>query len=292
MDQFFTPPKLAHQCMTILYDSLETHFFPYPLHFIEPSAGRGAFYNLLDPNARTGFELDPELCVGTDYVQTDFLTVQELPKDRRYIAVGNPPFSCGDSKGSGRKRNVQAKFIRHCQKLGCIYIAFIVGNSLHRVREHTLLPGLQLVKSYGFPNQLFLDKNNREKHYNVSFDIYETCREPPSQRLSLREMEAKPRDWKLVNWFEDYDIAFVRWGGNVAQEAKDLGQFKEALTKTQVRYFFVKFQGVSRETFLEFLTRISAYAKSVSTITSTSISMYELYHVWEIYLSENFLNKT
>jgi len=53
-DQFFTKTDVAQMCV----DQLDVHSFD---SCIEPSAGEGAFYNLLPVEIRKGVEIDPRL---------------------------------------------------------------------------------------------------------------------------------------------------------------------------------------------------------------------------------------
>lgn len=283
LDQFFTPIPLAQQCMTWLNEYLQTRNFQLPLCFIEPSAGKGSFYNLLERGKRIGFELDPVLCIGTEYLNMDFLNLLALPPNQTYVACGNPPFSCGTTL-TKRKKNVQACFLQHCESLGCEVIGMIFGANMHRIRPKPLVANMKLVRSYALPNTCFLSNKNQIKRYNVVFDIYERSNVPVLTLDTMRQMETKPRDWKLVSSFEEFDIAFFRWGGNCCAVACNVPMQERWLTRTQSRYFFVKYCGTTNQQFLLFLNYVRQYIVSVSVITTSSISMYELYSLWEAFL--------
>ena len=56
LDQFYTNPEYAKALYRIIESKYELSSFDY---ILEPSAGTGSFYNLMDPNKRIGLDLDP-----------------------------------------------------------------------------------------------------------------------------------------------------------------------------------------------------------------------------------------
>jgi hypothetical protein len=272
LDQFFTSEKLSLYCLENLNEYLKTCTFSEPLVFVEPSAGSGSFYNLLPQKQRIGFEIDKNLCQGTDLHNCDFLSVRALPNNCSLIAVGNPPFSLGDGKLCTRKKNIQAKFIQHCANLGCNVIGFIVGANMHRFKAHQTLKNLKLVKSTFLPQTKF-----GAKKFNVYFDIYIKS-ETVSSFPKLDEI--KPIEFSLINSdLQYYDLCFIRWGSNCTKIVTH-PHIKPGLTRTQSRYFFVLFRSINLETFQLFLDYVKNYIYTVSTISSGSLSIYEIYFLF------------
>ena len=90
LDQFYTDPAYAEQFLIKIGQTVDLDQYD---HLLEPSAGTGSFYNLLDTNKRIGLDLDPK-AVGV--IQTDFFNWIP-PADKKIVTIGNPPF--GKSAG-------------------------------------------------------------------------------------------------------------------------------------------------------------------------------------------------
>ena len=86
--------------------------------WLEPSAGDGAFFDLLPKDRRLGLDIDSR---RSDIVQADFLAFDNFIPDVVYAAIGNPPW--GD--------NGVIKFFNHCAE-HCSVIAFLVPMSFRR----------------------------------------------------------------------------------------------------------------------------------------------------------------
>jgi len=66
LDQFYTDPVYAQQFLTTISNLVDLDQFD---HLLEPSAGTGSFYNLLDTKRRIGLDLEPK---AQGIIQTDF----------------------------------------------------------------------------------------------------------------------------------------------------------------------------------------------------------------------------
>ena len=117
LDQFYTNENVAKKCLKILNDKVD--IVNYNI-YLEPSAGKGSFFKLLDKSKRIGIDLEPkyEGIKKMDY----FSFIPE--KDKTYLVIGNPPF--------GKISSLAVKFFNKSAKFAdCI--AFIIPRTFKRV---------------------------------------------------------------------------------------------------------------------------------------------------------------
>jgi hypothetical protein len=117
LDQFFTKKNLAERLYKVVEDYLKNKGIT-PQRWLEPSAGGGAFFNLMPCDNRTGIDIVPQIA---EVIQSDFLEY-DLPYDN-YITVGNPPF--------GKNSSLAIKFFNKCAEKSDI-IAFIVPKTFKK----------------------------------------------------------------------------------------------------------------------------------------------------------------
>jgi hypothetical protein len=117
MDQFYTNPDVAEECVAELVQHV--NFDDYEV-ILEPSAGKGSFFNLLPLTKRQGIDLEPK-CDGVD--KMDFFEFVPKP-NTKYCVVGNPPF--------GRISSMAIKFFNHAANFADV-IAFIIPKTFKRV---------------------------------------------------------------------------------------------------------------------------------------------------------------
>jgi hypothetical protein len=116
MDQFYTNKDVAIKCYEKLKEIVDIDSYDY---IVEPSAGTGSFYNLLNKDKRIGIDLEPK-CDGL--IKMDYL--EFIPKNnQRYIVIGNPPF--------GRVSSLAVRFFNKSKYADCI--AFIIPRTFNRV---------------------------------------------------------------------------------------------------------------------------------------------------------------
>jgi len=135
LSQFQTDAKFAEQ----LYNET-LPFLPGVTTFVEPSAGRGAFYNLMPVDNRIGIDIDTNLKEAfPQYIYADFLTLAAKDMgldvhDKKHVAmIGNPPFSSRTNinrnefgTSTGGSVNLALKFVNHAAKFSDT-VAFILG---------------------------------------------------------------------------------------------------------------------------------------------------------------------
>ena len=115
LDQFFTKPKVADWCYkkfvaTIVADGTK----PNDLTFVEPSAGDGAFYDLLPEKKKVGIDIDPK---RSSFIEADFLSWEPAERRKPIAVIGNPPF--------GYRAWLALAFLNHAAKFS-EYVGFIL----------------------------------------------------------------------------------------------------------------------------------------------------------------------
>lgn len=117
LDQFYTNKDIASRCYNRLNTLIDINSFDVHL---EPSAGNGSFFNIMDETKRVGMDIDPKTeCI----FKQDFL--KYIPQqNKKYLIIGNPPF--------GKISSLAIKFFNKCAEFAeCI--AFIVPRTFKRV---------------------------------------------------------------------------------------------------------------------------------------------------------------
>lgn len=145
LDQFYTNSDTAEKCMNILKEHIDINI--YDIH-LEPSAGSGSFYKLLNPNKRLGLDIEPkyEGIIKMNYF--DFIP----DENKSYLVIGNPPF--------GKVSSLAVKFFNKSAEFA-EYVAFIIPRTFKRV---------------SIQNKLNL---NYELVYNEDLPIKPCCFTPP-----------------------------------------------------------------------------------------------------------------
>lgn len=116
LDQYYTDPNYAKYFLNKIDNCVPLCQFDIQL---EPSAGTGSFFSILDCHKRIGLDLDPKFN-GVQFA--DFLQFAPTP-DKKIITVGNPPF--------GKNANLAVKFFNHAAKFSEA-IAFILPRSFRK----------------------------------------------------------------------------------------------------------------------------------------------------------------
>lgn len=157
LDQFYTNPIVAQQCMDLLAKKVNLADFDY---FIEPSAGSGSFFSLLPKKKRIGLDLEPK---HPEVIEQDFFTYTFPHKNKKAIAIGNPPF--------GKRSRLAISFFNHATEF-CDVIAFIVPLQWRKWSvQSKIKKGWMLVHDETLPEQSFIFK---DKPYGVrcSFQVW------------------------------------------------------------------------------------------------------------------------
>lgn len=164
LDQFFTKPNVAKKCWEsfcafIKNDNSEITNYK----FIEPSAGLGAFYNLLPENRRIGIDVER---FNTNFIHSDFLAWEPKKNGYNYACIGNPPF--------GYRAWLALSFLNHAAKFSD-YVGFIVPmafQSRGKSNCQDRVIGLKLAHSTPLPPDSFVDIEGKTIKVNALWQIW------------------------------------------------------------------------------------------------------------------------
>ena len=164
LDQFFTRPKIAEKCWKSFCNYMTSdgadisHY-----NFVEPSAGLGAFYDLLPPNRRIGIDIAK---FRSAYIKRDFLSWTPKKNGYSYACIGNPPF--------GYRAWLALIFLNHAA-LFSDYVGFILPMGFQSRGKSNLIDrvqGLYLVHSSPLPSNSFIDADGKPVKINALWQIW------------------------------------------------------------------------------------------------------------------------
>ncbi len=164
LDHFCTRPDVAKDCWKSFQKYLKKQKINMSKYkFIEPSAGLGAFYNLLPKNRRIGIDI---VKGNPKFIREDFLSWKPKDEKQKYICVGNPPF--------GYRAWLALAFVNHAG-LFSDYIGFIVpmafqSNGKSNVKDR--VKGFHLVHTSSLPADSFIDITGKTVKVNALWQIW------------------------------------------------------------------------------------------------------------------------
>lgn len=145
LDQFYTSRPIALRCLDFLERTIhisETDTF------LEPSAGDGAFLELLlarAPGRCVGIDIDP---MHPEVLHGSFLDYEAPTVPGRRITVGNPPF--------GKNSSLAVAFFKHAARFSNI-VAFVVPLTFRKASMQKRLPSdFELVDELTLPPESFV----------------------------------------------------------------------------------------------------------------------------------------
>jgi len=181
-DQFYTKSEIAKECLDKLSEIVNFDLFDT---IIEPSSGKGVFFNLLPVDKRIGIDLEPK-CEGV--IQMDYLDF-EPPPNKRIAVVGNPPF--------GINSRSAVRFFGHSARFAEV-IAFIIPRTWKRISvQNRLSLDFELIFNMDLPMTpcCFTPKMNAK----CCFQIWVRTSQP---RQKIRQESTHP------------DFEFLKMGPN------------------------------------------------------------------------------
>lgn len=213
LDQFYTNPSIAKECLRILYNSLTSIGHEKIHRFIEPSAGDGSFYNILPENT-LAFDLEPK---AKGIKKADFLKEEPTPYDilmyDESVVLGNPPFGC--------RAKLAIKFFNR-STLWAPTIAFIVPIQFRKWSVHSKIHNdYRLLKDHFLPKNAFIF-NEKAYHVNSCFQIWSNKKNELSNLRIIERPKISHPDfdmWQYNNtkeaekvFFYNFDFAILRQG--------------------------------------------------------------------------------
>ena len=110
LDKYYTPDNLAEYCINKTREVLKGEKVS---HIIEPSAGAGAFTNLLPKDITSSYDIEPE---HESVIKQDYLLL-DIPYLKNRLIIGNPPY--------GKGNYLSVKFFKKSYNTRRFYIFYI-----------------------------------------------------------------------------------------------------------------------------------------------------------------------
>lgn len=255
LDQFYTDPAYAKLFFNTIKEKVDLDSVDI---LLEPSAGSGSFYKIMDPNKRIGLDLEPK---GPGILKTDFFD-WTAPLNKKIITIGNPPF--------GKNSSLAVKFFNHAAKFSDV-IAFILPRTFRKPSIiNRLDKNFHLLYDDVVPDNSFLFNN---KLYNVW-----CCAQIWIKKPTKRETFSILNFNDVKSWFEivepcNADFAIQRVGGRAGMIRTS--NFKDYSPQS---HYFIK----------QYDTRVLPIFQSINfdhvkfnTAGNPSISPSELINLWK-----------
>lgn len=179
-DQYFTHPLIAEKCWNVVEGILPQ--LPEIDYYLEPSAGNGAFLDLLPEDKRIGVDLvkqHPEVIQSDffNYLPTFYSPLEVLSKTN-VLTIGNPPF--------GKNSNLAIQFFNHAAKFSDT-ICFVIPRTFRKYSvQKSLDPRFELWFDATLPYHIFFVDGKPWHRIRCCFQIW-----------SIKELEFENQrpDW-------------------------------------------------------------------------------------------------
>lgn len=224
LDQFYTHPDVAAACMGHVRDKVVGDFSLW----IEPSAGTGAFLDLL-PYPRMGLDLDkerrhPEIEPGIDFLE--WREWRQLPKP--VVTVGNPPF--------GRNASLALKFMNKAM-LFSDHVCMILPRTFEKeAMQAKIDKRFKLVETYAIAPFSFVHEG---KPYDVPCCFQIWSRLPEGVHREDDDRYLKHSGFSFVENHEEAHFAFQRVGAKAGHVSE------EGLGKSWKSHYFLRANDVT-----------------------------------------------
>lgn len=264
LDQFYTDTEYAKCIYSKLCSLVDLNTYDI---LLEPSAGTGSFYSLMNPNKRIGLDLDPK-CIGV--VQLDFLD-WTAPANKKIIAIGNPPF--------GKNSNLAVKFFQKSANF-CDVIAFILPKTFRKASIiNRLDENFHLVYDEDVPKKSFVFDG-------TSYDV-PCCFQIWKRKSIVREKIKRytfndVKDWFALSTNQDADFSIQR----VGQKAGTI-RTKNFRHYSNLSHYYIK---ALNPKVLDIFLLVDFEKIKYNTAGNPSISPSELIQLWQEKAKECGLN--
>ena len=164
LDRFFTRPDVARECHEHLVNAMVgDNAVPGSYKFVEPSAGEGAFYDLLPEDRRIGIDIVPG---RHEFLREDFLAWKPSPNGYRYAVLGNPPF--------GYRAWLALAFVNHAASFAD-YIGMILPMAFQSNGKGSpkfRVVGAELVETRILPQDAFVSPEGQTVKVNALWQVW------------------------------------------------------------------------------------------------------------------------
>lgn len=264
LDQFYTDPAYAEQFLIKIGQTVDLDQYD---HLLEPSAGTGSFYNLLDTNKRIGLDLDPK---AAGVIQTDFFDWIP-PADKKIVTIGNPPF--------GKSAGLAVKFFNRAAEFSDV-IAFVIPRTFRKASIiNRLAKQFHCIYDETVPDNSFIFNGAT---YNVpcAAQIWQR-KATPRDRIVTIKLE------QIRSWFElvepsKSDFAIQRVGGRAG-----LIRTTNRMNFSAESHYFIK---AHDSRVLPVFEKINFDTVKFNTAGNPSISPSELIELWVAKTKEEGIN--
>ena len=248
-DKYYTCDNIVNDC----YKYIKTHKIINKKDLIiEPSAGNGAFINIikkLSSNYKF-YDIEPE---NDNIIKQDFLQLEINKKSKIHI-ICNPPF--------GRQSSLAKKFIKKCCEFADT-ISFILPKSFKKD---------SFKSTFDINYHLEFEKDLPEKSFTVNDEYYDVpcvfqiwVKKTEPRKLKKKE---EPYMFTFVKKNEQPDISFRRVGVYAGKIDKNIDD------KSIQSHYFIKFNNYSDELLSHIINKIKFNFDN--TVGPKSISKPEL----------------
>jgi len=254
LDQFYTDPVYAKQFFKTISQTVNLNEYD---HLLEPSAGTGSFYNLLDATKRIGLDLEPK---AADIIKTDFFDWIP-PADKKIITIGNPPF--------GKNAALAVKFFNRAAEFSDV-IAFVIPRTFRKTSIINRLDNnFHLIHDETVPDHSFIFNGVA---YNVpcAAQIWQR-KETPRVKIVTLKLE------QIRSWFElvepsKSDFAIQRVGGRAG-----LIRTTDRMNFSAESHYFIK---AHDPRVLSVFQTVNFDTVKFNTAGNPSVSPSELIELW------------
>lgn len=265
LDQFYTSPDYA----ATFYDTIQQHVDLSAADILlEPSAGSGNFYNLMDPDKRIGLDLDPK---GIGIIQQNFFEWKPSNPNSKIHTIGNPPF--------GKNSRLAIDFFNHAASFS-ESISFVIPRTF---RKTSILNRLSLdfhmIYDETVPDNSFLFNNNK---YDVWCAAQIWVRKKEKRKIIPIHKFSQFKDYFEIVNPEKADFAVQRVGAGA-------GTVKTGniLKYSPSSHFFIK---QHQPNIVDEFKNLDYDSVKYNTVGNPSVSANELLELW--LRSNNVLKKS
>lgn len=188
LNLFYTKPEVAASCWEYFSQTLSSvNRTVNEMFFVEPSAGIGAFYNLLPQQRRLGIDVLPKC---EDIIRQDFFKVTTLPyAPADTIVIGNPPF--------GKRGKMAIAFFNHAAELADI-IAFIVPVNFRKYTVHKHLESsMRFIRKLALPRDAFYLESGKAFSVNTEFQIWTRLQSTHQDMRQFKTLPIRHQDFQI-----------------------------------------------------------------------------------------------